>query len=86
MNTFITICLCILALCICALIVLLARVRSIACRALLGDAIFYLMIAIFIGVNFFMDSSIVFEIPLLGALLGILSTVAMARILSQGRR
>lgn len=86
MHIFISVCIAILVLCALSIIILLVRVTEPACRAFLGDAVFYLMIAIFLALNFFIETSIVFEIPLLGAILGILSTLAMARILSKGRR
>ena len=44
------------------------------------------MIATYLVWTLLNDSSIAYEITVLGALLGLLSTVSMARILSKGRR
>ncbi|MDO4910769.1 MAG: cation:proton antiporter [Corynebacterium sp.] len=86
MTLFISICIGILALCAISLVVLIVRTKDLGSRALLGDAVFYLMICIFLGANFFVVSQIAYDVAILGALLGILSTVGMARILSKGRR
>ncbi|MDO4909549.1 MAG: cation:proton antiporter [Corynebacterium sp.] len=80
------VCMAILGFCAISLVILLTRTKDLGSRALLGDSVFYLMICIFIGACFWIKSSIGFDIPVLGALLGALSTIAMARILSKGRR
>ncbi|MCK7637354.1 cation:proton antiporter [Corynebacterium pygosceleis] len=55
-------------------------------RAVLADKVFYTMIAIFVTWTFINPTSISYEIPLLAGLLGLLTTVSLARILSKGRR
>ncbi|MCL0119870.1 cation:proton antiporter [Corynebacterium pygosceleis] len=55
-------------------------------RAVLADKVFYTMIAIFVTWTIINPTSISYEIPLLAGLLGLLTTVSLARILSKGRR
>lgn len=57
-----------------------------ATRGVLADMIFYLMLCMYIVWTLLTDTSIVYEIIVLGALLGLLSTVSVSRILSKGRR
>ena len=65
---------------------LVVRTKDVPSRAVLADMIFYCMIATYLVWTLLNDSSIAYEITVLGALLGLLSTVSMARILSKGRR
>ncbi|AKK02147.1 monovalent cation/H+ antiporter complex subunit F [Corynebacterium epidermidicanis] len=65
---------------------LLISTKDDATRAVLADMVFYLMLAFYIGWAILNDTSIVYEVLLLGALLGLLSTVSVSRILSKGRR
>lgn len=76
----------IISLCLVAVLVLILRTRDIPSRAVLADMIFYCMISTYLLWTFTNDASIAYEIAVLGGLLGLLSTVSMARILSKGRR
>ena len=69
-----------------SLLATLVRTKDVPSRAVLADMIFYCMIATYLVWTLLNDSSIAYEITVLGALLGLLSTVSMARILSKGRR
>ncbi|MEJ5928771.1 monovalent cation/H+ antiporter complex subunit F [Corynebacterium sp. H128] len=75
----------IIALCLLANLMLII-LRDDATRGVLADMIFYLMIAIYLVWTLVWPTSIVYEVVVLGSLLGLLSTVSVARILSKGRR
>ena len=74
------------ALCIAVGLVIIVRTRSAAVRNVMSDLIFYGMVGVFLVWSVFADVSIVFEVAVLAALLGGLSTVSLARMLSKGRR
>ncbi|MEJ5997759.1 monovalent cation/H+ antiporter complex subunit F [Corynebacterium sp. H130] len=78
-------CMAVIGVCLIANLVLIVRSDD-SSRSVLADMIFYLMIAIYLVWTLIWDASIVYEVVLLGALLGLLSTVSVARILSKGRR
>ncbi|MEJ6012934.1 monovalent cation/H+ antiporter complex subunit F [Corynebacterium sp. H127] len=75
----------VIALCLLANLMLII-LRDDATRGVLADMIFYLMIAIYLVWTLVWPTSIVYEVVVLGSLLGLLSTVSVARILSKGRR
>ena len=56
-------------------------------RAVMADVIFYGMVAIFLVWTLQKETMIGYEIPILAALVcGVIPTIAMARIISRGRR
>ncbi|MEZ2121840.1 MULTISPECIES: cation:proton antiporter [unclassified Corynebacterium] len=69
-----------------ASLVLLLKHREDTTRIVLADKVFYTMIAAFVTWTFVNPTSISYEIPLLAGLLGLLTTISLARILSKGRR
>lgn len=75
-----------IALALMGTLTLMLRTKDDATKAVLGDMIFYCMIACYVVWTIAFDTSIVYEVVTLGALLGLLSTVAVSRILSKGRR
>lgn len=79
------ICLGVIALCLLANLVLIVRSDD-ASKGVVADMIFYLMLCCYAVWTLLWDTSIVYEVILLGSLLGLLSTVSVARILSKGRR
>lgn len=79
------VCLAIIGVCLLANLVLILRSDD-ATRGVVADMIFYLMLAGYLVWALLWDTSIVYEVVLLGSLLGLLSTVSVARILSKGRR
>ncbi|QGU03037.1 putative monovalent cation/H+ antiporter subunit F [Corynebacterium kalinowskii] len=79
------VCLGVIALCLLANLVLILRSDD-ATRGVVADMVFYLMLSCYAVWTLLWDTSIVYEVILLGSLLGLLSTVSVARILSKGRR
>ncbi|MDU0478569.1 monovalent cation/H+ antiporter complex subunit F [Staphylococcus chromogenes] len=75
----------VIAACLLANLALILRSDD-ATRGVLADMLFYLMICMYVVWTLISDTSIVYEVVLLGSLLGLLSTVSVARILSKGRR
>lgn len=57
-----------------------------ASAAVVGDLIFFSGIGLLVLLSMLRDSSAVVEAALLASLLGILSTIALARIITRGRR
>lgn len=55
-------------------------------RAVVSDLVFFCMVGMYVIWTLITDTSIVYEVALLAALLGLITTVSNARILSQGRR
>lgn len=77
------------ALCALALllgVVLIFRVPGNVSRAVLADAAFYPMVGVFLTTALLRATAITFDIAMLAGLLGILSTVALSRVISRGRR
>ncbi len=72
-----------------AVLVSLAQIRvstDAASAAVVGDLIFFSGIGLLVLTSMLRESSSVLEAALLAALLGILSTIALARIITRGRR
>lgn len=67
-------------------VVLIFRVRGNVSRAVLADAAFYPMVGVFLTTALLRSTAITFDIAMLAGLLGILSTVGLARVVSRGRR
>ncbi len=67
-------------------VVLAFRVRGNVSRAVVADVVFYAMVGVFLTTAMLRDTAITFDIALLAGLLGILSTVGLARVVSRGRR
>ncbi|PRQ12240.1 cation:proton antiporter [Corynebacterium sp. 13CS0277] len=66
-------------------IVLMLRVKDSGSRAVLSDMVFFGMLGFYILWTLGHDTQIAYEIMFLGTL-GCLSTVSLARVLSNGRR
>ena len=62
------------------------RVKGNVSRAVLSDAAFYPMVGVFLTTAMLRTTAITFDIAMLAGLLGILSTVGLARVISRGRR
>ncbi len=54
--------------------------------AAVSDLIYFCAIAIFIAGAMLRDTAVLFDVASVSALFGILATIALARILSRGRR
>lgn len=57
-----------------------------ASRAVVGDLVFFSAVGILVMIAMMSDSAIVLDAVLLASLVGILSTIALARIITRGRR
>lgn len=57
-----------------------------ASRAVVGDLIYFCAVGIFIILASRYDSVVIFDVAAIAALLGILATIALSRILTRGRR
>lgn len=57
-----------------------------ASRAVVGDLVFFSSVAILLLLGMLKESAAVVDAALLASLVGILATVALARILTRGRR
>lgn len=79
------VCLTVIGVCLLANLLLIVRSDD-ATKGVVADMIFYLMLAGYLVWTLVWPTSIVYEVVLLGSLLGLLSTVSVARILSKGRR
>ncbi|WP_058235166.1 monovalent cation/H+ antiporter complex subunit F [Devriesea agamarum] len=67
----------------------LARIASAhdaASRAVVGDLVFFSAIGILVILGLFNDSVAAIDAALIASLLGVLATIALARILTRGRR
>lgn len=76
----------IMAVSLITVLILVVRSRTDAARAPLPDMIFYCMVGIFLVWSMTNHTQNAFEVALLAGLLGLLTTVATARILTKGRR
>ncbi|GAB78728.1 multicomponent Na+:H+ antiporter subunit F [Austwickia chelonae] len=57
-----------------------------ASRAVVGDLVFFSGIGLLVLLGILSDSAAVVDAALLASLLGILATIALARIITRGRR
>lgn len=57
-----------------------------ATRAVMADLTFFCAVALFVMFVIRSGSAVALDVVMLGALIGVLSTVALARLLSRGRR
>ncbi|MFV8381254.1 cation:proton antiporter [Corynebacterium hindlerae] len=76
----------VLGACLLGALALILFTHDDATRAVVADMVFFIMVAMYIVWTLVTDTSIVYEVALLAGLLGLLSTVSVARILSKGRR
>ncbi|NHC22809.1 transporter [Nocardioides sp. IC4_145] len=64
----------------------IARGPDDATRAVVGDLLFFCAIAIFVVTGVLRETSVLFDVVLLGTLCGILATAAFSRMLTRGAR
>lgn len=57
-----------------------------ASRAVVGDLIYFCAVGVFIMIALDYESVVIFDVASVAALLGILTTIALSRILTRGRR
>ncbi|MCK7642521.1 cation:proton antiporter [Corynebacterium sp. P5875] len=86
LTIIVVVCIVMMSLALMSSLALLLKDGGDATRAVLADKVFYTMIAIFVTWTIINPTSISYEIPLLAGLLGLLTTVSFARVLSKGRR
>lgn len=80
-----------IAVAILGLSILLGLVRIVtatdgASRAVVGDLVFFSAIGVLLLVSIMVESAAILDAAMLGALLGILATIALSRILTRGHR
>lgn len=64
----------------------LMTVTDEASAAAVSDLVYFCAVGTFVLVATVTDSSVIFDVASISALLGILATVALSRILTRGRR
>ncbi len=64
----------------------IGRAPDDATRAVVADLLFFCVIAVFALAAMMSGSAVLFDVLLIATLLGILTTVALARMLTRGRR
>lgn len=67
-------------------LVRIATAEDAASRAIVGDLVFFSGIGIMMCLSVLDESSVAMDAAALASILGILATVALARILTRGRR
>ncbi|MCO1338847.1 monovalent cation/H+ antiporter complex subunit F [Zhihengliuella halotolerans] len=67
-------------------LVAIARAVDGASRAVVGDLVFFCCVGFLVLIGLFTHSAVSMDAALLASLLGILATIALARILTRGRR
>ncbi len=67
-------------------IVRLMTATDEATAAAVSDLVYFCAVGTFIMLASLLDSAVVFDVASISALLGILATVALSRILTRGRR
>lgn len=67
-------------------LVRIATATDEASRAVVGDLVFFCAVAMLILLGMLADSAAVVDAALLASLLGVLATVALARIITRGQR
>lgn len=55
-------------------------------RAVVGDLIYFSTIGVLLVIGMVKESLVIADLVMIGSLLGILATIALARILTRGRR
>lgn len=63
-----------------------ATATDLATRAIVGDLVFFAGVGVLVLLGTLRDSAAVVDAAMLASLLGILATIALARIITRGRR
>ncbi|MDO5077750.1 monovalent cation/H+ antiporter complex subunit F [Corynebacterium sp.] len=85
-ELIISACIAVSGLALLANLVLILKVKKMSSRAVLADMVFYTMVATYLLWSLLNRTFITYEVALLAGLLGLITTVSTARILSKGRR
>lgn len=67
-------------------LVRIATATDDATRAVVGDLVYFSVLGILVLVGMLRPSAVIADLVMIGSILGILATVALARILTRGRR
>lgn len=67
-------------------LVRVATAKDLGSRAIIGDLVYFSAIGILTMIAMLTDMSIMMDVIFLSSLLGILATIALARILTRGHR
>lgn len=65
---------------------LVTTASDLGTRAIVGDLVFFAALGVLVLLGTLNDSAVVVDAALLASLLGILATIALARIITRGRR
>jgi len=76
----------ILALAVILGLIRVATATDSATRAVVGDLVFFACIGLLVIQGLIFGSAVSKDLAMIGAILGILATIALARILTRGRR
>ncbi len=86
-ETIVLACVAVMAVCLLVVLGALIVTKDELSRAVMADVVFYTMVVIFLVWTLTKQTMIGYEIPILAALVcGVIPTIAMARIISRGRR
>lgn len=79
---------CTITLAVAALLAIarLATARDGASRAVVGDLVYFSVVGVLVMLGLLTGVDVVVDLAMLAALLGILATIALSRILTRGRR
>lgn len=86
MTVVVVVALGILAVCVLLGLVQVRRAEDAASQAVVGDLIFFCGVGIIILLSMVSTSTVVVDAAMLAAMLGVLATIALARIITRGRR
>lgn len=86
MTAVVLVAMVVLALAVLVGLATVARVEDDASKAVVGDLVFFAVVGILLLLGIVRDSSAITTAALLASLVGVLATMALARILTRGRR
>ncbi len=67
-------------------LILTLRSTDSASRAVAGDLVFFSVVGLLVTLAIVVSSAVILDAAMLAALVGILATIALARIITRGRR
>ena len=86
MSIVFWIAICLFALAIATALVRVATAKDLGSRAIIGDLVYFSAAGILTMIAMLSDLTIMLDVIFLASLLGILSTIALSRILTRGYR
>lgn len=86
MSIVFWIAICLFALAIVIALTRVATAKDLGSRAIIGDLVYFSAVGILTMIAMLVDLTIMLDVIFLASLLGILSTIALSRILTRGYR